>query len=335
MKPLVDPAFNSFIGGTAVTFFFVLSGFLITLLLRKEKAAEGTIRVRRFLANRALRIWPLYYVALVAGYAISILFFRDTDPNPLRNGLLLNLFLLPNVSFVLGLLPDILIQLWSIGTEEQFYLLWPFLVRRLPDRQLVRLFIGLILFWGLARLPIPVLRADADWFNAFLFRTRIDCMAIGGFAALLLFYQESSAGWWTAIYRMVLHPLTGWAAGVAFVLLLAISGRYHLSLYQLYAFLFAIACIRVTGLPVRWLEFAPLRYLGRISYGIYLLHHFVLYFLFREWIDRGAPPLPRNLLEGPAGGIGIFLVAALLTTGVAAFSFTFFESWFLKRKLRE
>jgi peptidoglycan/LPS O-acetylase OafA/YrhL len=69
MAPLVELKFNSFLGGLAVTFFFVLSGFLITSLLLTEKATTGTINVRRFLAKRALRIWPLYYLVLAAGYS--------------------------------------------------------------------------------------------------------------------------------------------------------------------------------------------------------------------------------------------------------------------------
>jgi peptidoglycan/LPS O-acetylase OafA/YrhL len=88
--------------------------------------------------------------------------------------------------------------------------------------------------------------------------------------------------------------------------------------------LFAISCLRVTGLPVRWLEFAPLRWLGKISYGIYLIHQFVLYFLFRAWFG-----------DHPMGDIGMFLVAAPLTIGLAAVSYHTLESYFLRRKVRQ
>jgi peptidoglycan/LPS O-acetylase OafA/YrhL len=322
MPALMTPAFNSFIGGMAVTFFFALSGFLITSLLLQEKARERTIRVKDFLINRALRIWPLYYVTLAAGYAISIFLLGETDANPLRNGLLLNLLLLPNLAFVFNRLPEILIQLWSIGTEEQFYLVWPFLIRRFSVRKLAWLFLALILFWGTARMPFQLLEVHADRLNAFLFRTRIDCMAIGGLAALLLFRQENGPGWWTTVYRLLLRPVTGWVSMALFLLLLGISRRYDISLYQLYAGLFALCCLRVSQLPVRWLEWPPLRYLGRISYGFYLLHHFVLYFLFRTWFAAH-----------PAGTFVIFLSAGLLTTGVAAVSYSFFERLFLRKKI--
>jgi peptidoglycan/LPS O-acetylase OafA/YrhL len=319
MPMLIDPAFNSFIGGAAVTFFFVLSGFLITMLLLTEKEAEGTIRIKRFLVNRALRIWPLYYLTLAAGYAISIFVLKDTDANPLNNGILLNLLLLPNLSFVLGSLPDLLVQLWSIGPEEQFYLVWPFFLRRLSIRQLIPLFAAIIFFWALARAGAWLLHAES--LGAFLFRTRIDCMAVGGFAALLLFSAERSTGWWTTVYRLILHPNTGRAAAIAFIGLLLISKGYDISLYPGYAFLYAIGCLRVTGIPVRWLELAPLRYLGKISYGIYLLHQFVLLLLFKAWFARH-----------PQGDIPIFLLGSALTVGLAALSYTFFESFFLRRR---
>jgi peptidoglycan/LPS O-acetylase OafA/YrhL len=317
MPMWLTPAFNSFIGGAAVTFFFVLSGFLITLLLLTEKQTTGTIRLKRFLVNRTLRIWPLYYLTLAAGYGISIVVLKDTGANPLDNGLLLNLLLLPNLSFVLGSLPDLLIQTWSIGTEEQFYLIWPLLIRRIAVRRLVLLFTLIVAAWGAARGFAWLIHSEP--LGAFLFRTRIDCMAIGGFAALLLFH----AGKWVTLYRLFLHPAMGWAAALAFAGLLLISKRYDVSLYPGYALLYGICCLRVTGDPVRWLEFAPLRYLGKISYGIYLIHQFVLYLLFRTWFVRH-----------PVNEIGMFVIGAALTIGASAFSYRYFESYFLQKKAK-
>lgn len=320
MVTSIDPAFNSFLGGAAVTFFFVLSGFLITMILLTEKQAEGTIRIKRFLVNRALRIWPLYYLTLAAGYVLSIFVLKETGADPLNNGLLLNLLLLPNLSFVLGNLPDILIQLWSIGTEEQFYLIWPFLIRRFRVHQLIKMFAAIVFFWSAARGLAWLFHAGG--LVAFLFRTRIDCMAIGGSAALLLFFAERSAGWWMNTYRLILHPYTGWATAVIFAVLLGISKRYDLSLYPGYAFVYAVGCLRVTGIPVRWLEFRPLRYLGKISYGIYLLHQMVLYFLFKTWV------VSYSISEGVT-----FVVGAMVTICLAAFSYEYFESFFLNKKI--
>jgi peptidoglycan/LPS O-acetylase OafA/YrhL len=333
MAPLVELKFNSFLGGLAVTFFFVLSGFLITSLLLTEKATTGTINVRRFLAKRALRIWPLYYLVLAAGYGISIFVLRDTPANLFANGLILNALLLPNLAFAFGLIPDILIQIWSIGTEEQFYLVWPFLLRRTQEKKLVRIFAGIICFWLVARIVSRLLGISDDWLNILLFRTRIDCMAIGAFAALLLLCRERGTEQWAGVSRLIYHPVTGWVASLLFLLLLWLSFKYHVSLYQLYAVLSAILILRVIRRPAGWLESGAFRYLGKISYGIYLLQHFVIFVIFKAWIEKAGIPQLAGLAGSRIGGIGIFLLAVLLTTGLAALSYTFFESRFLKRKV--
>jgi peptidoglycan/LPS O-acetylase OafA/YrhL len=333
MTALIDLPFNSFLGGLSVTFFFVLSGFLITTLLLTEKTETGTIRIRRFLTKRARRIWPLYYLVLAAGYGISILVFRDTPANPFENGLVLNALLLPNVAFAFGLIPNILIQIWSIGTEEQFYLIWPFLLRRMQEKNLPRIFLGIICFWLVARIVSRLLGISDDWLNILLFRTRIDCMAIGAFAALLLLYRERGIEKWAGVSRLIYHPVTGWIASLGFLVLLVLSYRYHVSLYQLYAVLSAILILRVIRRPAGWLESGLLRYLGKISYGIYLLQHFVIIFLFKAWIEKSWTPPFTGLAGSRIGGISIFLLAVVLTTGLAALSYTFFESRFLKRKV--
>lgn len=331
MPGLIDFKFNEFLGGLAVTFFFTLSGFLITSLLLAEKTTQGTIRLRRFFINRALRIWPLYLVVLIAGYLVSVFLMRDTPRNPMGNGFLLNLLFLPNLAFALGILPEILIHLWSVGTEEQFYLVWPFLLKRLPPKILPRLFLGIIVFWGVARGIIRL--TGPDWLNILLFRTRIDCMAIGGFAALFPFDKER----WKPLNDLVLRRATGPLAAIAFALLLIVSHRYHESLYQLYALLSALLILRVIDRPVKLLESPVPRFLGKISYGIYLLQLFVIFFLFRILTGltptvQGQAPAQTAVSSRPAG-IAIYLLAVLLTTGLAYLSYTFYESWFLKRKI--
>ena len=163
MTAIIDLKFNSFLGSLPVTFFFVLSGFLITSLLLVEKAETGTIRIKRFLTKRARRIWPLYYLVLAAGYGISIFVLGDTSANVLANGLIVNALLLPNVAFAFGLIPDMLIQIWSIGTEEQFYLVWPFLLRRMQEKNLAMVFAGIICFWLVARIVLRLAGISDDW----------------------------------------------------------------------------------------------------------------------------------------------------------------------------
>lgn len=135
-------------GWTGVDLFFVLSGFLITTLLLKEKMLLGSISFRQFFIKRALRIWPVYYFVLIACCVVA----------PLVQGILLTgvyreffvkqllpmIFFLGNYSLIFGIgnliklaasfsLPviSILSPMWSLAVEEQFYLTWPFVLKRL------------------------------------------------------------------------------------------------------------------------------------------------------------------------------------------------------------
>lgn len=315
--------FNSFIGGLAVTFFFVLSGFLITSLLLKEKEKTGTIQVVKFLRRRALRIWPLYYTVLAAGYLVSIFVLKDTDGNPWQNGLLLNVLLLSNVAFAFDMIPNMIIQVWSVGTEEQFYFAWPFLVRHTALHKLSRAFLIVIVCWG--ALDLLVHFAGDARIRAIVFRTRIDCMAIGGLFALAVLQRDRSGGWMARCYRLILHRLTGVAGLVIFVALLVVSRLWNNSFYQLYALLFGVLIVRASQQPVRWLESAPLKFLGKISYGIYLLHHFVIYLIFREISFMLSLP-------SPWGDLAVFVPTCLLSVLTASLSYRLLESPFLRRK---
>ncbi|OOG62401.1 hypothetical protein B0E44_18535, partial [Flavobacterium sp. A45] len=124
------------LGELGVSLFFVLSGFLITYLLLREKGKYGKINIRLFYLRRVLRIWPLYYlVVLLSLFVLPNLsvfqmpyFHLDLDTNyQLFMVCFMFVFFLPNVLINLKLIP-FATQTWSIGTEEQFYLIWPILI---------------------------------------------------------------------------------------------------------------------------------------------------------------------------------------------------------------
>ncbi|HEX2617069.1 MAG TPA: acyltransferase, partial [Flavobacteriales bacterium] len=131
----VKPAFYK--GDLGVNTFFVLSGFLITFLLIREKRLNGRINVPHFWLRRILRIWPLYFVVVFLGFgpmqwlkAWSGQAVHETA-NPWHY-----VFFYSNLDLVHGDQPDssILPVLWSIAVEEQFYLVWPLLLLLLPSR---------------------------------------------------------------------------------------------------------------------------------------------------------------------------------------------------------
>ncbi len=104
-----------------VTLFFVLSGYLITYLLILKKEWLKTIALRKFYLRRILHIWPLYYLILTG----CVLLVNDS----LSRCAIYCFFLMPNLSVALACLPPVIVPLWSIGVEEQFYLCWPILMK--------------------------------------------------------------------------------------------------------------------------------------------------------------------------------------------------------------
>ena len=150
-------SFIQIIGELGVVLFFVLSGFLITYLLLEEEKRTGTIAVKNFYLRRILRIWPLYFFIVFLALAVlpNIPFFVLPDYEPARvyqdlsAKILLYVFFLPNlVTPLLGVVPYASLT-WSIGTEEQFYLVWPPLLKLFKKYRvalMIVIVIGYLLF---------------------------------------------------------------------------------------------------------------------------------------------------------------------------------------------
>src|ERR1700722_5062097 len=151
------------LGAIGLILFFVLSGFLITYLLLAEQKDRKRIDIPRFYLRRILRIWPLYFIIVgISQFLIPCtgLFGLDsiysaTAPN-FRQASLYYLFFLPNLAFLtVSPVNPLLGYTWSIGAEEQFYLIWP-LVLRLGRRHLQMIFaviIALVLWSAWVYIP--------------------------------------------------------------------------------------------------------------------------------------------------------------------------------------
>ena len=153
-------------GRMGVTLFFVLSGFLISYLLLTEKQVAGTIAVKKFYWRRILRIWPLYYLLVIVTFivlprfgvfaipkytALLPVYFKYTFP--------LFILLLPQVALSVFEPVPFAEPLWSIGVEEQFYLLWPLLMKYV--RKFLRLSV-LIIVSALALKQLFFLIAESS-----------------------------------------------------------------------------------------------------------------------------------------------------------------------------
>ena len=120
----------------AVICFFVLSGFLITYLLLAEEARTGAISIRAFYLRRILRIWPLYYLLVLCGFLLlpHVSLLGLPIPPVHEHSWWLEFALYMTVFPNLAVPVPYLAHLWSIGVEEQFYILWPILLVLFPNR---------------------------------------------------------------------------------------------------------------------------------------------------------------------------------------------------------
>jgi len=326
------------LGPSAVNFFFCLSGFLITYLLFEERRRAGDIDVKRFYVRRALRIWPLYFTVVLAGLLVFPAFIDApgfVDATKVNGALLWGslLFFAPNLTFAAFGHVRFLGPTWSIGVEEQFYLLWPFLVRVCRR---TKTFLGLmmILFIGLFacrtlvllhRLPQPEMVSDHVWgvMTTLVRLSRFEFMLCGAAAAVLVFHRRS-------LVDKLFSPVVQ-AAGIVLWWGVLASGFAATPVGQLGQMLSVVVILVGTSChprPLLRLNGKAWDTLGQLSFGIYLLHAPVLLGVLdvgRRW---GADPHAWTTT------LATHVAAVVLTVLLAAASYRLLESPFLRLKKR-
>lgn len=322
-----DSPFVQIIGEQGVVLFFVLSGFLITYLMLEEEKWTGTIKVGNFYLRRILRIWPLYF--LIVFIALAILpqipmfvlpgFDHEYVYRDWLKKVLLFLFFLPNlVSPLAGIVP-FAAQTWSIGTEEQFYLAWPMVMKNIKKH---RIALMLLIIFGYIFVARALYSSRTDflpykgYFNTFWLVFNIDCMAIGGFFAILLHSKHKLLKYFNNNYVFY--------ASLVLVSYMLSKGINIQHLYkESYALFFGLLILNFAANPdIRIsLETAFIKYLGKISYGLYMYHPIAIVAIL-------------TLLRS-VGGLNDYVIYPLslaLSIGIAALSYEYFESFFLKLK---
>ena len=278
------------LGGLGVTFFFVLSGFLITYLLLTEHHHTKTIHLKDFYIRRALRIWPVYFLLTGLSFfvfpSIGILHIPNMSPIIDANywpKFALYAVLSVHVAYICY--PGVLFgnALWSTSVEEHFYFFWPLMIRALKGRIMLALcaiVIGLIVLKQLA--PIWYFRINhhasmktllnmdvvARYFQLF----RIDCMAIGGLGALLFHKKSRVLNFlYHRVTQAIMLPVAVYCVvkGIRFeVLNWSYGGVVDDDVYSL-LFLFIILNVATNPRSLLKLENQVCDFLGKISYGLY------------------------------------------------------------------
>ena len=309
-----------------VDLFFVLSGFLITGILLDSK--ESPHYFRNFYARRVLRIWPLYYLVLVLVFVVAPLFRPDMRPTAARDWAAF-VFYVQNIVFAHRVTyPFGLGATWSLAVEEQFYLTWPLLVFLLKKRTLAIVSATLPIVSLSLRLAFHFHGAPLGFIHFFTL-SRLDAIALGSLAAMWLRAPSCTlAGWRRRAYQFL-------GLGVAGTLL-ARALMYRNSSVVGYTFL-AFAFTGLLGISLtsdarstllgRALSARWLRYIGKISYGIYLLH----YPIYLGWA-RFIGSLGFRQSHQVKGNLLAFAGQILLAMAAASISWRLFEEPILRLK---
>lgn len=329
--------FFSNAGPIAVTFFFVLSGFLITylLLIEKQQCQPGKrITIFRFYKNRMLRIWPLYYSLLLLIFFvfpfIPLFQYPGYDGSFPKNEL-------TAFGYYLGFMPNyadhsfgnVLYfgQTWSLGVEEFFYLCFPVGLYLLPYKKLLPFFVAL------TAVSIAITGVSKNWCNGndtglsmlciYISRYKIYAFAAGAIAA----YGYLHAPEIKVVQTQ--KKLIGKMAILLFIMLLALvlSGTtFGMFTHLIYTVLFAgfLFGATVSNIKLYLLNNAMVVYAGKISYGIYMLHPLAIVLCVKLlYINTGNAIITTLLFS--ASTIMVTIIMAMI-------SYTVIEKPFLYRK---
>lgn len=319
------------LGSIGVDIFFVLSGFLITGILLRERNSDKTLRkvILSFYFRRTLRIFPLYY-----GVLIGLVLINSFLPNAISKYFIYfvsytqNFLFLSRDSFLSGKVG----HFWSLAVEEQFYLFWPWFVLLIPKKFLYYFFVLVIIF-GLT---------CSVYFSFFLYKGNslvwahplvcVHAFGIGGLLSWILF-ENFDLGKMNSRYVVVFF--------VTFVLYILSKilfpeyftfDRFLISIMASGLIFFLIGSNNST-LSTLFSNFYLVEF-GKISYGIYVFHNFVPSLLngvllsVKKRLNYDLIPDPLSNFDFTLFYLGCFIILCV----VSKISFVFYESRFLKLK---
>jgi len=305
-------------GGAGVRLFFVISGFLITgiLLSYRETAEQQDLKrtkaLKMFYIRRFIRIFPIYYLTLAITAILGVQYVRET--------LGWHLSYTSNIFFsITNDWHGPVAHLWSLSVEEQFYLVWPLFILFLP-KVWIKSFLLIIISIGFSsRLIFSLMGANLIASNSLTFQC-FDFLGVGGLIAYTRLYSNEFnkstikiarvAGMVCTLGLLPFYHMLG-----LFPLNLWLSVMYSIARMVSFAWIVAQTSQGFSGLLGKILGFAPISYIGKISYGIYLYHNFLRFWFNDQLLARNI--YMRNSVKA--------VLLTTLTLVVASLSWYIFE----------
>jgi peptidoglycan/LPS O-acetylase OafA/YrhL len=303
-----------------VTMFFALSGFLITYLLLKEQEKRRTVDVKKFYIRRILRIHPLYFAYLL----ICLLVITSTKTVFVPQSIFYYIFFLPNMPFILGTSLPFLAHYWSLGVEEQFYIAYPWIIKKIE--KIGFFLISLTLLLIALKVTVRIIDAHYDGYSfiyLLLSVCRFQCMLIGALGAIYYYRQNKK---FINFSTALLTQIVCWI-----IIGLITFNRFHIASVLDNEIVSVVTTFIILGQITKRnlifnLDLKPFDFLGKISYGIYVIHPLIIFALSKLLSDLNLPIL-LNYLIVYASVLGVTILTAYL-------SYEYFEKRFLSLKNR-
>jgi peptidoglycan/LPS O-acetylase OafA/YrhL len=264
-------------GPLSVRFFFVLTGYFITLSLWRVRGemnpTQRFLPLGRYYLARLLRTGPPFYLSIALGAMFGIEEVQS-------NFFWLATFQANNYIAWLGYWPASISHYWSLAVQEQFYFLWPLVVLCLPQRWFLPMIAGFILF-GLGFRIVCILSDSTTLTRWVTLLGCIDSFAVGGLVAYLKEAKVLERMWRSKRLLFAMPLIAGACFFLGRALMTLPENNVWLALTEsvdavFLAWLLAASLVGIKTRYTRFLSWSPLVYLGKISYGIYVYHVFII-----------------------------------------------------------